>query len=253
MSDQNGLAAALAGRFGFTEWRGAKPREEYLFVWRFFLAQDDIDGWRPERIRDLTVPGAPPLQRSIWRREADDALLSVDVYEHTSRRAAHDRLLQLLGDFQATDLGRDESGELGDVAFKRSGETVALYARANLTILVRNAGPTVVPVRDAAAALDRRISEPPPPGDRAPEIVSFAPRADRVVVGEPVPLDVRTVDPQGLRIRHLIRSHLGEVSLRQETLTYEPASPGDEELTLHAVNERGGVAVSSVPVRVASR
>jgi hypothetical protein len=253
MSDQNGLTATLAERFGLTEWRDANLGEEYLFVWQFFLADDDVDGWRPERIRSLTVPGAPPLQRSIWRRKADDSLLSIDAYENTSRHAGHDQLLHLLGDFQATDLGRDESGEFGDVAFKRSGETVALYGRANLTILIRNAGPTVVPVRDAATALDRTITQPPPPSRPAPEIVSFAPQADRVAVGDPVPLDVRTVDPHGLRVRHFIRSRLGEVSRRQETLMYEPASPGAEELTLHAVNERGGVAVSSVSVRVVGR
>jgi hypothetical protein len=93
--------------------------------------------------------------RSIWRHgESDKELLSVDVFVCASVKAAHDQLIEALGNFESNAVERrTEKNALGEVAFAL-GDTMMLFSRGNLVVLIRNAGPKVVSVRAIARGLD---------------------------------------------------------------------------------------------------
>jgi hypothetical protein len=108
--------------------------------------------------------GTPPALRSLWHRGDPMAeLLAIDVWVCVSVAAAHDQLLEVLGNAQSDAIERHRGADgIGDVAFTL-GRTMALFARVNVVVLVRNAGPTTVDVEPAARAIDAilmRLSAP---------------------------------------------------------------------------------------------
>ena len=81
-------------------------------------------------------------------------LLAVDVFECASVKAAHDQLVEALANMESDAIERrTEKNAFGDIAFGLN-DTMTLFARANMVVLVRNAGPTIVPVSAAARELD---------------------------------------------------------------------------------------------------
>jgi hypothetical protein len=180
-------------------------------------------------------------------------LLSVEIFEFPSRTAAHDHVIDVLAQFQSPDISRDHAGELGDVAFITPQRTTVLYARANLVVLARNAGPDVAPVFDAAAGLDRLISRRPRPrGKVMPEIRSLRiGTGGPLPVGAPAPLNVQAADPLDRPVWFTFWSGRGEVRLQPDGVpAYQSASAGTDALTVYAVNENGGVASESVEITV---
>jgi hypothetical protein len=112
--------------------------------------------------------GTPPALRSLWHR-GDPAveLLAIDVWVCASVAAAHDQLLEVLGNIQSDTIERHRGGGgIGDVAFTL-GHTMALFARVNVVVLVRNAGPRTVDVEPVARAIDGMIVRLSAP-DRSP-------------------------------------------------------------------------------------
>jgi hypothetical protein len=111
--------------------------------------------------------GKPAALRSLWSRDpAGKTLLAIDLFECKSVAAAHDQLLEVLGQMQSGVVERRTGKSVpGDVAFGH-GKTMALFARANMVVLIRNAGPTVVPVDAIARTFDalviKRLGRKPP-------------------------------------------------------------------------------------------
>jgi hypothetical protein len=94
--------------------------------------------------------------RSLWRHgESTSELLAIDVFESSSVEAAHDQVLEALGNMESGAIEQRTSKDTpGDVAFGLNDTTI-LFARANLVVLIRNAGQTVVRVGNIARQLDR--------------------------------------------------------------------------------------------------
>ncbi|MBV8224756.1 MAG: hypothetical protein JO232_06150, partial [Verrucomicrobia bacterium] len=91
------------------------------------------------------------------RDESGNELLAIDVFVCGSVKGARDQMLEVLGDFQSGVVERDAGkGTPGEIAFAL-GDTMVLFVRLNLVVLVRNAGPKVVSVRPACRALDTRL------------------------------------------------------------------------------------------------
>jgi hypothetical protein len=253
-ADSENLTDVLAQRHQFREWRGVNRLVGNLFVWRLFLTGHELEGWQPERIRVIEVPGAPLLNRSIWRGTGRDRLLSFDLYECLSRAAAHDHLLNLLTQFQSIDINRETTGDLGDVAFLTKEQTVALYARANLVMLVSNAGSEVTPMYNVAAGFDQFIARRPTPGGAVvPEISAFGPSPPgrSLTAGEPIPLGVQAADPLGRPLWYAFWTRRGEVRRERNQVVYRTESVGTDEVELYAVNENSGVATATVTLSVA--
>jgi|GEM_PF-2265101 len=93
--------------------------------------------------------------RSLWARGASSGeLLAVDLFECASAKAAHDQVLEALANMQSSEIEmRTGAGAPGDVAFSL-GSTLSLFAIANLVVLVRNAGSSVVSVEKVARDLE---------------------------------------------------------------------------------------------------
>jgi hypothetical protein len=94
----------------------------------------------------------------MWRHgEAMNELLAVDVFECASVKAAHDQLLEALANMESNAIERrTDKNAPGDIAFGLNG-TMMLFARANVVVLLRNAGQTIIPVSAAARDLDQLL------------------------------------------------------------------------------------------------
>jgi hypothetical protein len=246
------LADILKQRHRFDAWRGVNRLSEQLFVWDFVLVGGELESWQPERIRIVEPAEPPTLTRSIWRGAEPEQLLALDVYQCQSRAAAHEQLIILLTQFQSTGIDQVEAGELGDIAFLTPERTVALYARANLAVLVRNAGGNVVPVDAAAADLDRLLARRPRPGGAlVPRIDTFSPRrTGEIAAGDRIPLELAVTEPRRLRVWYMIWSRLGEIMLDRGELTYLAGSAGTDQVEAFAINEHGDVASATVSLEV---
>ena len=153
---------ALEEHFGSKAWHGRSDSGRRL-VEEFQFESSEIEGWkllklhRGEHERVVSI-------RYIWSHgDNTNELLSIDVFFCASVKAAHDTLLEALGNMQSGDIERktDKSAP-GDVAFGLAN-TMIVFARANVVVLVRNAGPAVVPVgtiaRELNALIGRRLSK----------------------------------------------------------------------------------------------
>jgi hypothetical protein len=146
----------LGEHFAVKKWygRGGSGRR---VVKGFRIEGPEFKNWRLQRVKREEGAGTITL-RSLWGHgESGEELLSVDVVECASVKAAHDQLLEMLADVQSPKV-EQQTGKTapGDVAFGLAN-TMILFARANLAVWIRNAGPRVVPVGVVARELDAQI------------------------------------------------------------------------------------------------
>jgi hypothetical protein len=94
----------------------------------------------------------------MWSRGNDaEELFAIDVFLSNSVKGAHEQLLEALANMESGAIERKtEKSAPGDVAFGLAN-TMIVLARANVVVLVRNAGRTVVPVGTIARDLDNQI------------------------------------------------------------------------------------------------
>jgi hypothetical protein len=114
----------------------------------------EIPRWKMQRIR-RDQRARPPVIHSIWSQgDSTDQLLAIDVFECSSVKAAHDQLIEAIGNMESDALNRrSDKGSPGEIAVGL-GDTMILFSRSNVVALIRNAGPTVVPVDEVARKLD---------------------------------------------------------------------------------------------------
>jgi hypothetical protein len=151
----------LEQRHRYSEWAGRSEVPSDRRLRRFTFLGDELPGWALERGERREAGPTPARVTGFWRRGDPKAVLRVDVFECVSLDAAHKYLIDALGEFESAAIARRTDAKLGDVAFGTN--TVALFARGNLVVLVRNAAREVVPVTEIAQALDamllRRLRE----------------------------------------------------------------------------------------------
>jgi hypothetical protein len=143
----------LERRYRARDWHGRGGRARCV-IKDFNIDGSEIRRWSLQRVqRDERAK--PPVIHSIWRHgEAMNELLAVDLFECASVKAAHDQLLDALANMESDAIERrTEQSAPGDIAFGL-GDTMILFARANMVVLVRNAGPTIIPVSAVARELD---------------------------------------------------------------------------------------------------
>jgi hypothetical protein len=143
-------------RFDASKWYGHVERSRRV-IKNFTFDGSEILGWTLERVqRDESA--RPLAIRSLWRQgESTSELLAVDAFECASVKAAHDQLIEALGNIESNAVERRTGkNAAGDVSFGLR-DTMVLFARANLVVLIRNAGPTVVRVDAVAREIDKRL------------------------------------------------------------------------------------------------
>jgi hypothetical protein len=248
----------------YETWRNTTTLEENLFIWKFFLTENEFPDWQPHRIQKVEAPGWPPFTQSIWRTPDGkmDRLLAVDVYECTSRLAAHELVVRLLGEFQSPGLERQKQEDTGDVAFTGHGDTFILFSRANLAVLVRNAGRELLPVFKTAWQFDQHlIGRPDAKAQKViPEITRFAtapqvrllPSEERKLqVGSLIGLWLDAIDPLQRPLWFKFLSRFGEVQVQEGRLVYRPTSAGSQEVTVFAINANQAATSEVIQFEVA--
>jgi hypothetical protein len=146
----------LEERFAVKKWRGRSDSGRRL-VKEFHLAGSEIKGWKLLQVKE-TEEGKNKVMRSIWSRGGNaDELLSIDVFVAPTLKGAHETVLEVLGNMQSGAITRKtEKNVPGDVAFGLAN-TMITFARANLVVIIRNAGITLMPVGNIARDLDLQI------------------------------------------------------------------------------------------------
>lgn len=143
-------------RFGAKDWYGRGPRGRRL-VKDFGFEGSEFVEWTLERM-ERDEHAKPAAIHSMWRHdETGNELLAVDAFECVSVKAAHDQLIETLGDIESVAVERRTGkNAIGDVSFGLN-DTMVLFARANLVVLIRNAGRTVVKVGAIARMFDKML------------------------------------------------------------------------------------------------
>ncbi|MCL4850859.1 MAG: hypothetical protein KJZ78_05690 [Bryobacteraceae bacterium] len=234
-----------------TLWTWVRPRDggvSALQVQRVPTAGRS-SGPGPKAALQTTSPPYLALTETLWHPSAgpNSALMSVWIYECSSRTAAHQLLLQSLAQFQLPGMVRTEETAVGDVAFALPSGALMLFARGNLVVLVRNAGRQVVPVMEHARRLDEQlISKPEAVKAEAapqPRKVMFAPVEARVKTPVPVLLAATEQDllqlhtPTERLVMYKVFARGGELSETNGQLVYTPAAKGQQEVNVFTIDE----------------
>ena len=147
----------LRKRHNFVDWQGAAEDTGAPSLHGLEFRGDELPGWEAVKSRRKEAL-QPPRLDTFWRPKGDTAgtLLGVHVIECASVPAAREALLEALADVQSAAINRRTDLDVGDVVFGQ--EFMLIFARGNLVVFVRNAGPHVVPVLEPAQTLDAHIS-----------------------------------------------------------------------------------------------
>ncbi|HKF73593.1 MAG TPA: hypothetical protein VKB68_17695 [Stellaceae bacterium] len=156
----------LEERFGARSWYG-RSKHGRRVIRDFDFEGREIRGWTLQHAKRRADP---PGVRSLWRHDDSlDELLGIDVVECGSVKAAHDQLLEALGNIESGAIERRaDKNAPGDVAFGLAN-TMLLFALANLVVWIRNAGRKLTPVGTIARDLDALLVRKLGPVRRRPD------------------------------------------------------------------------------------
>lgn len=238
---------AFAERHDFDDWSEPQRGARALFIWRFALGGHELAGRRALRIETVGHPDAPAIA-SLWDAEGKDGVLvRVDVSEAASVPAARAELLRVLGEFQSPQIARVEGGP-GDVAFGPAGYRAVAFARANVVVVVRNAGGEVEPVEAPARELDELLREGPG-AERSPVRPAIR-RATAEVTGGEARIDVDAEDPLGRELWFRFAAESGEFRAERDSVLFRPEREGTQAIEVAAINENLGEARERVEFTV---
>ena len=247
--------AALKERHRFEAWGSPEPGGGAFLVWRHFLGGRELPGWRAHRIQRVDAAGAPPAHHSVWQR-ADgrgQVLLSFDIYETTSAASAREFLVRILAEFQSPLLERTSG--IGDVAFTVPGEGAIAFARANLVLVLRNAGAETISLGDVARRYDENLRARPErgmPWEDAPRIARFEPAAGRAAVGQAVPLALDAEPRAGRAVWFKLFAPAGSFAVENDRPVFRPDAPGPVEIVAYAIAADGAAASRTLRIDVGS-
>jgi hypothetical protein len=231
---------AFGKRYGFDQWSQPRRGAEALFIWRFALGGQELPDHRVVRIETVGQPDAPAIS-SLWSPEQQqhDVLVRVDVSEAPSVAGARVELLRVLAEFQSPQVERVDGGP-GDIAFGPGGYRAVAFVRANVVVVVRNAGDEVQPVETPARELDQLLREGP-----AAERSSVRPairRAAAEVTGRDARLVVDAEDPLGRHLWFRFAAKSGAFLAQDDGVVFRAEEEGKQAIEVAAVNENLGVA-----------
>jgi len=145
---------ALKERHRFREWAGKSSLPADRSVQGLSLNGEELPGFRLDRL-DRRADTQPPRLTSFWRRTGTQAVVRVDIFECVSVTDAHEYLIDALNEFESAAILRRTDVAIGDVAF--GSDSVVLFARSNLVVLLRKATPQTEAVVSIAQTIDALI------------------------------------------------------------------------------------------------
>lgn len=249
-----GWGEARAKVFEFDKWADSPAPGSKLFVSRFFLTPASLRGWRLEQSQSFEIGAGVPVTQTFWRRSGTkvDVILRANVYELPSLVDARRMLLQLLAGFQLPGVERIENSEMEDVVFASSSGSVVLFAAANMVFFLRNVGRDIEPLTEAAALVNERLFNRPSP-DSVKLLPLFSPfrfEKEEVLVNDEVKL--LEAPPDDLGRKRLLKFFFdsGSMSLRDGAFVYRAEVPGEQTLTVYAIDANGNALEQRLELRV---
>ncbi len=150
----------IAHKFDFEAWKSVPGGDATLSIGGLFDVGSELDRWTVGRAQVVTFPRARAARQSMWQESPSaEVILRLDLIEAASTTTAREIVLELLGEFQSPQIQRLADPPAGDLAFSAPGDSVMLFARANVVALVRNAGRVVVGVAEFARLVDHRLTQ----------------------------------------------------------------------------------------------
>lgn len=241
-------------RIDFDAWCGRNALHENLFIHKFFITAGYIKNWQLHRQIPIDVAGMPHCIQTMWRNPQGDpeALLRFDIYECDTHMAAHEFLVQFVGQFQTAEIYRREDLSVGDVVFLPKTEQVVLFIRANLFVFLADAGHTRAPLIEIARDIDEDFIVKPTSSALAATshelrlslLESTLPEGGVI----PVKLELEEQGDQAFYYR--IFCSEGEVLVKKGQLTYHAAIEGSATIDVYATGETGGFAHQQLKLTV---
>jgi hypothetical protein len=246
---------AVKQRFAFDDWFNINQLGEVLFVKNYFIDDELLKDFRLLKAAERGAPGAPVAITTLWHNPAGDPeqLLRIDFREAPSRAAAHDSLLDVLGQFQSPLISRQVVGA-GDVAFGAEGTAAVLFTRANLIIFVASVGRKPLDVHTIAARLDRALTEKPPQTRVASVAAGPAPLRAKFVHGvapgvrAPIHVEVEGDAKEPPMLRFFTRG--GEIHAEGDEVIFESDASDDKDVIVYARFRQGLAKPRSYRCRV---
>jgi hypothetical protein len=140
-----------------SSWHGQSPYTGHP-IRHFGLGSIYLHSWRHHRIwRTLSTPPATGMILRAGDKPYDiTSAVSIMLWECSDVQNAHDQLLDILAEMQSNTVKRNRQREIGDVLFTLA-DTMFVFARANLVVLIRNAGANVLSLGELASSIDFAI------------------------------------------------------------------------------------------------
>jgi hypothetical protein len=157
MMISNEQRACIENLYEAQGWRGQSPYAASP-IRHFALGAIYLHGWRLHRLWRNQSPQASTgmIVRAGDKLDEITSVASILLWESASVSAAHDQLLAVLCEMQSNAIKRNRQREVGDVLFSLA-DTMFLFARANLVVLIRNAGSQVLSLGEMAGTIDVAI------------------------------------------------------------------------------------------------
>lgn len=123
------------------------------------LNGSEVPGWILVSVRRNTTR-QPVFLISVWRHgDAADELVSIRIIECDNAAATQEQMLEELSNFESPAIARRTGMDtMGDVAFGL-GDTMVVFARADLVGVILNPGRGAVSVTEIARSLDTAIRQ----------------------------------------------------------------------------------------------
>jgi hypothetical protein len=247
----------LSQHYRFQDWEKTQNLQENLLVWRFFLSGNEVPGWQAEPIRFFRTTGdMPATSQAFWTQESKaKVVLRVDTFECASLPAAHAFLLDVLGESQLLNFQRQElpesDGAVADVAFTDPENLAMFFARANLVVSVRNAGPNSVLVGEFAHHFDLRLkSRPDEEGKVIEKVKQFRFPQGKFQVGNQIPIEFLSDESDEHQLLYKFFAGSGELFLERRHVFYEPTSAGPQEVMVFGVDAQQNARVQRLDIEI---
>lgn len=143
--------------YEFEDWSLEGGAQDSRKILRLSPEDLVLAGWQLEYVDQESGRSPSRETHAAFARDESDQLLIIDTWECESVSAAHRLLVNILDDFESPFVRRIRGPKvLGDVTFVHEKFTL-LYSRANLIILLRNAGEELFDVENWAQEFDKNL------------------------------------------------------------------------------------------------
>lgn len=235
----------LKKAYSYEAWKDINKMNEYLFIRNFLIVNDHVLAWRKQQMRRFRLEDGKKYMKSIWvhDEEGHNTVLRLDIMECQSRNEAHQQMIGMLGNYQIPMELQIHLQDIGDVSFAAPGKNSIIFARANLLIMVSNAGQKTCPMEETAIHLDQGIKYKPKTSEVEPsmELLKFNTLTDGIQ--ESILFEVDSVKQDSV---YKIFSKTGDLYLDQSSLRFQPKTAGTQKIELFTILREGKIKYQEI-------